>query len=119
MKIGVSNERLVLVTDRGLVDVAVSDREDIHLWCEIDGVRVQDGKTSDFIFSIPQIIEYLSSVVELIPGDVILTGTPSGVGAGMEPPRFLVPDSMVTTGMDVVGEMRHQAIAVDPWEWRA
>jgi 2-keto-4-pentenoate hydratase/2-oxohepta-3-ene-1,7-dioic acid hydratase in catechol pathway len=96
------------------------DASDIGLWCEIDGVRVQDGRTDDLVFPVPVLIEYLSSVVELQPGDVILTGTPSGVGLGMSPQRFLQPGELVVTGMDVVGRMSHRAVAPPTrWRWSA
>lgn len=96
------------------------DVADIHLWCEIDGERVQDGRTDDLVFPVPVLIEYLSSVVELRPGDVVLTGTPSGVGFGRSPQRFLRPGETVVTGMDVVGEMKHTAVEPGrPWRWTA
>lgn len=94
------------------------DRDAVPLWCEVDGERVQDGCTDDLIFPVAALIAYLSSVVTLRPGDVILTGTPSGVGIGRDPQRFLVPGQVVTTGVGGVGTMRHVMTApLRPWSW--
>jgi 2,4-didehydro-3-deoxy-L-rhamnonate hydrolase len=80
----------------------------VPLSCEISGRRTQSSNSSDLIFSVPVLIEYLSGIVPLMPGDVILTGTPSGVGLGRQPPRFLVDgDEIVTRVGDL--EMRHHA----------
>lgn len=90
----------------------------IHLWCDIDGLRVQQGNTSDLIFSVPVLIEYLSSVLPLGPGDVILTGTPAGVGIGPTPPTFLTPGQITETGSLEIGVMRHRAVSSPaPWAW--
>lgn len=95
-----------------------TDPDSIGLWCEINGERVQDGRTDDLIFDVATLISYLSSIAQLRPGDLILTGTPSGVGLGMKPPRYLRPGDVVTTGMDVVGQMTHRAVAPTPaWDW--
>lgn len=97
-----------------------ADPSDVGLWCAIDGVRVQDGRTDDLVFPVPVLVEYLSSVVELQPGDVILTGTPSGVGFGMSPQRFLQPGETVESGMDVVGRMWHRTVEPPArWQWSA
>lgn len=83
------------------------DPDGVHLWCEIDGVMRQSGCTDDLVFSVPELIEYLSSIVTLLPGDVILTGTPSGVGVGLDPPVYLEPGQVVRSGSPEIGEMRH------------
>jgi 2,4-didehydro-3-deoxy-L-rhamnonate hydrolase len=98
----------------------LEDREDLHLTCSVDEDVRQSGSTSDLIFPIPVLIEYLSAVVTLLPGDVILTGTPAGVGTGMKPPQFLVPGQVVRTTVVGVGEMCHRTISSQtPWAWRS
>lgn len=86
------------------------DPDDIPVKCVINDVIVQEGTTADLIFSVPELIAYLSAVLPLLPGDVILTGTPSGVGLGRTPPSYLVPGDVIET---TVGDqtMRHIAIA--------
>lgn len=92
--------------------------DSISLRCDVDGVRFQDGNTDDLIFSVPEIIAFLSSVTTLSPGDVILTGTPAGVGMGQTPPRFLRPGEVVVSESDPIGSMRHTMIEPDQtWTW--
>jgi 2-keto-4-pentenoate hydratase/2-oxohepta-3-ene-1,7-dioic acid hydratase in catechol pathway len=83
----------------------LKDPENLGLRCWVNGELVQDGRTDDFVFSIPYLIEYLSDVVTLLPGDLIFTGTPSGVGVGRTPPRFLSPGDEVRSEIDGIGEM--------------
>ncbi|MCD4534332.1 fumarylacetoacetate hydrolase family protein [Nocardioides sp. cx-169] len=85
----------------------LADRDDIALGCAIDGETVQDGRTSKLLYSIPRIISALSEVVSLLPGDVIFTGTPEGVGMGMQPPRYLRSGEVLRTWADGLGEMVH------------
>src|SRR5947207_2440057 len=73
----------------------LDDPDDLELGCRVNGEEVQKGRTSDLIFSVPELIARLSSVVTLRPGDLIFTGTPSGVGAGRTPPRFLRPGDVL------------------------
>lgn len=89
------------------------DPDAIDLSCAVNGEVVQSSSTSDLIFSVPQIVAYLSHIVTLEPGDVILTGTPSGVGLGMTPPRYLAPGDIVTTVVAGVGELRQRCVAPD------
>lgn len=79
----------------------------IEVSCAINGETVQDSSTADLIFSVSAVVSYLSHIVTLRPGDVILTGTPSGVGLGMTPPRYLVDGDEVTTYVAGVGVMTH------------
>lgn len=90
------------------------DYEDLQIGCTIDGEQVQKGRTSDMIFAVPVLIERLSAVLPLEPGDIILTGTPSGVGGGMKPPRFLQPGEEVVTWVEGIGELRQRCIAGRP-----
>lgn len=84
---------------------AFADRDDIALWCDVSGERMQEARTSDLIFPVAVLVAYLSSICRLFPGDVIFTGTPSGVG--MARGRFLAPGDVVVTGADVIGELRN------------
>lgn len=94
------------------------DRNAVRLWCSIDGEEVQSGNTDDLIFPVATLIAYLSSVVTLWPGDVILTGTPAGVGIGRDPQRFLQPGQELRTGGAGIGEMNHRTVD-DPWVWQS
>lgn len=87
---------------------AFADRDDIALWCEVDGRRVQEGRTSQLLFPIATLVEYLSSICTLWPGDLIFTGTPSGVG--MATGTFLQEGQVVTSGADVIGELRNACV---------
>jgi len=83
------------------------DPDRIELGCSINGEEVQKGNTSDMVFPVPEIIARLSQVTPLLPGDVIFTGTPPGVGVGRTPQRFLKPGDELLTWAQGVGEMRH------------
>jgi 2-keto-4-pentenoate hydratase/2-oxohepta-3-ene-1,7-dioic acid hydratase in catechol pathway len=89
----------------------LDDPDDLALGCSVNGETMQDGRTSDLIFSVSRLVAHLSSVVTLHPGDLIFTGTPSGVGVGRKPPRFLQPGDELDTWIEGVGEMRHQLVA--------
>lgn len=83
---------------------------DLGLGCSVNGEVVQDARTSDLIFSIPQIIAELSAVLPLLPGDVIFTGTPSGVGMARKPPRALAPGDVLETWVEGIGAMRNTCV---------
>jgi 2-keto-4-pentenoate hydratase/2-oxohepta-3-ene-1,7-dioic acid hydratase in catechol pathway len=80
----------------------------IELGCTVNGEQVQSGNTSDMVFAIPEIIERLSTVTRLFPGDIIFTGTPPGVGVGRVPQRFLKTGDELVTYVQGVGQMRHR-----------
>jgi 2,4-diketo-3-deoxy-L-fuconate hydrolase len=89
------------------------DIEALNVRCtlvEPDGTRrvLQDGNTRDLIFSVPSLVARLSSVVELLPGDLIFTGTPEGVGIGRTPPEFLRPGQSLLTEIDGIGTIRQR-----------
>ena len=86
-----------------------ADPDDIGLWCDVAGERMQETRSSLLIFSIPTLVAYLSSICTLYPGDLIFTGTPSGVG--MARGRFLAPGEVIVTGADTIGELRNQCVA--------
>jgi 2-keto-4-pentenoate hydratase/2-oxohepta-3-ene-1,7-dioic acid hydratase in catechol pathway len=88
-----------------------ADPDDLELGCWVNGEEVQKGRTSELIFSIPLLIETLSAVTPLLPGDVIFSGTPSGVGMGRHPQRFLSPGDELVSYVEGVGEMRHWFVA--------
>ncbi|MEL6892839.1 MAG: fumarylacetoacetate hydrolase family protein [Actinomycetota bacterium] len=83
------------------------DPDDLALGCSVDGEVVQDGRTSDLVFGVPQLVAELSAVLVLLPGDVIFTGTPSGVGVARTPPRALRPGNVLETWVDGIGRMRN------------
>lgn len=90
------------------------DPDDLTMSCTVDGELMQKSSTKDMIFSVPQIIARLSALLPLLPGDLIFTGTPSGIGAGMKPPRFLEPGQTLTSRIEGIGELRNRIIAPSP-----
>jgi 2,4-diketo-3-deoxy-L-fuconate hydrolase len=81
------------------------DRDDIAVSCSVNGETVQSSSTADMVFSVAELIAYLSGIVSLLPGDVILTGTPAGVGMGRSPQRFLAPGDMLVTEVAGIGRL--------------
>jgi 2-keto-4-pentenoate hydratase/2-oxohepta-3-ene-1,7-dioic acid hydratase in catechol pathway len=88
-----------------------ADPSDLELGCRINGKQMQKGRTGDMIFSIPQLVEFLSGILPLLPGDLIFTGTPSGIGWARKPPELLQIGDELTTWIEGIGEMRHQFVA--------
>ena len=82
----------------------VRDPQKLHLWLELNGKRVQDGTTATMVYGVAFIVAYLSQFFTLMPGDIITTGTPPGVGMGMKPQRFLKPGDTMRIGIDGLGE---------------
>ena len=80
--------------------------DNLELTCAIDGEQVQKGRTSELIFSVPALIAKLSAVLPLLPGDVIFTGTPAGVGLGRSPQRYLQTGEVLTSSIEGIGQMR-------------
>jgi 2-keto-4-pentenoate hydratase/2-oxohepta-3-ene-1,7-dioic acid hydratase in catechol pathway len=96
--------------------IATQDEiEDVHnlrLWLTVNGKKVQDGNTSNLIFNVPFVVSYISQFMTLLPGDVITTGTPAGVGLGMKPePWFLNPGDVVELGIDGLGSSKQNVKA--------
>jgi 2-keto-4-pentenoate hydratase/2-oxohepta-3-ene-1,7-dioic acid hydratase in catechol pathway len=85
----------------------LADPDDLELRCAIDGEQMQKGRTSELIFSVPALIAQLSAVLPLLPGDVIFTGTPAGVGMGRTPQRYLKAGEVLTSTIEGIGELRH------------
>lgn len=80
----------------------------LAITCELNGETVQSGNTSDLIFPIPRLISYLSSIVTLLPGDLIFTGTPAGIGAARKPPRYLKDGDELVSVIEGIGRMRQR-----------
>jgi 2,4-diketo-3-deoxy-L-fuconate hydrolase len=89
----------------------ISDVDNLRLWLTVNGKKMQDGNTSNFIFKIPFIISYLSHFMTLLPGDVISTGTPAGVGLGFDPPVYLKEGDVVELGIDGLGTSKQNVKA--------
>ena len=89
----------------------IRDPQALRVWSEVNGERRQDSTTAQMIFSCAHLISYISGFMTLLPGDVICTGTPSGVGLGMKPPQFLKPGDVVRLGVEGLGEQSQKIIA--------
>lgn len=89
----------------------LDDPDDLELGCSINGETMQKGRTSQMIFSVPQLVEKLSAVLPLRPGDVIFTGTPAGVGLGREPQRWLQPGDELVSWVGGIGEIRQRFVS--------
>lgn len=89
----------------------IADPHNLNLWLKVNGEKLQDSNTSDFIFNIPYVIEHLTQFMTLLPGDVISTGTPAGVGLGFKPPRYLKPGDVVELGIEGLGAQKQTAVA--------
>jgi acylpyruvate hydrolase len=86
---------------------AVPDPEDLRLTCHVNGELRQDSRTSDLIFGPQALVDFIAEAISLEPGDLILTGTPSGVGVAMDPPRFLAPGDVVRCEVEGLGAIEH------------
>lgn len=89
----------------------VPDPQNLKLWLEVDGKICQNGTTATMIFGVKKLVSYLSEFFTLHPGDIISTGTPSGVGMGMKPPTFLRPGQTVRLGVEGLGEQTQKIVA--------
>jgi 2-keto-4-pentenoate hydratase/2-oxohepta-3-ene-1,7-dioic acid hydratase in catechol pathway len=89
----------------------VPDPGKLALWTEVNGERRQSSNTADLIFGVDEIVSYVSQFMTLLPGDVIPTGTPSGVGLGFKPPKFLKPGDRVRLSVEGLGEQNQQLVA--------
>ena len=88
----------------------VPNPDDLGLGCSVDRETVQDARTNDLVFNVPQLIAELSSVLPLLPGDVIFTGTPAGVGMARQPPRSLQPGQVLESWIEGIGTIRNNCI---------
>jgi 2-keto-4-pentenoate hydratase/2-oxohepta-3-ene-1,7-dioic acid hydratase in catechol pathway len=87
------------------------DADDLELGCSVNGEQVQKGRTSAMVFSVPELVSRLSAVTPLLPGDVIFTGTPAGVGLGRSPQRFLAAGDELHSYVVGIGDMHHRFVA--------
>ncbi len=89
----------------------IPDVQKLSMWLDVNGKRCQTGSTSTMIFNMATCISYVSQFLTLMPGDIVTTGTPPGVGIGMKPPKFLNVGDVVTLGIEGLGEQRQEIIA--------
>ncbi len=92
---------------------AFEDPDDLALWCEVSGERLQDDRTRDMIFPVAELVAFLSRYCTLEPGDLIFTGTPSGVGSVRDPRRYLVPGDEIASGVEGIGVLHNRCVAGD------
>tara|TARA_Y100000385_G_scaffold262106_1_gene293488 strand:- start:2059 stop:2913 length:855 start_codon:yes stop_codon:yes gene_type:complete len=81
----------------------IGDPNNLNLWLKLNGEEMQNSNTSDFIFNIQEVVSYISQFMTLLPGDIISTGTPFGVGLGLNPPRYLKDGDIIELGIDGLG----------------
>jgi 2-keto-4-pentenoate hydratase/2-oxohepta-3-ene-1,7-dioic acid hydratase in catechol pathway len=84
---------------------ALPDRDDLAIACSVNGERMQADRTSSMIFSVPETVARLSAICPLLPGDLIFTGTPAGVGNRMDPPRYLQPGDELVSTIEGIGSI--------------
>ena len=89
----------------------IDNPNNLNLWLKVNGAEMQNSSTSDFIFNIQQVVSYISQYMTLLPGDIISTGTPFGVGLGLTPPRYLKDGDVVELGIEGLGTSRQTCIA--------
>ena len=91
----------------------IDDLNNMKMWLKVNGEQMQDGNTSNLIFGVQHVISYLSQFMSLLPGDVISTGTPAGVGMGMKPEKYLKPGDVVELGIDYLGSSEQNVVAYE------
>ncbi|WP_119458474.1 fumarylacetoacetate hydrolase family protein [Rhodospirillaceae bacterium SYSU D60014] len=85
--------------------------QSLSMWLDVNGERMQTGSTATMIFGVAHLVSYISRFMTLMPGDIIPTGTPPGVGLGFKPPRFLKPGDVMRLGIEGLGEQRQECVA--------
>jgi 2-keto-4-pentenoate hydratase/2-oxohepta-3-ene-1,7-dioic acid hydratase in catechol pathway len=88
----------------------LADPDDLALECAVNGEVMQKSRTSDMVFGVARLIAELSAILPLLPGDVIFTGTPAGIGATRKPPRFLQPGDVLTSTIEGIGTLRNRCV---------
>lgn len=91
----------------------IADPQTLALWCDLNGERRQDSNTRQMIFPVAALVSHISQFMTLLPGDVIATGTPAGVGMGCKPPRYLRAGDVLECGVEALGRQRHEVIAYE------
>lgn len=89
----------------------IPDPQKLDLWLEVNGHRYQNGNTRTMVFGVAQLVSYISRYMTLMPGDVISTGTPAGVGLGLKPPTYLKPGDVIELGIEGLGRQRQDVLA--------
>lgn len=89
----------------------IPDPHNLNLWLTLNGEMMQNSNTSDFVFGIPKLVSYISEFMTLLPGDIVSTGTPFGVGLGLNPPKYLKAGDIVELGIEGLGSSKQKAIA--------
>jgi 2-keto-4-pentenoate hydratase/2-oxohepta-3-ene-1,7-dioic acid hydratase in catechol pathway len=92
----------------------IADPQALDMWLDVNGERMQTGNTRTMIFAVDHLVSYVSHFMTLLPGDVITTGTPPGVGMGKKPPRYLKPGDQVRLGIAGLGEQQQRCVAWEP-----
>jgi 2-keto-4-pentenoate hydratase/2-oxohepta-3-ene-1,7-dioic acid hydratase in catechol pathway len=90
---------------------SIADPQDLDMWLDVNGEPRQRGSTRTMVFGVAKLVSYVSQFMTLMPGDIIATGTPPGVGLGRKPPQFLKPGDVVTLGIEGLGEQRSRVAA--------
>jgi 2-keto-4-pentenoate hydratase/2-oxohepta-3-ene-1,7-dioic acid hydratase in catechol pathway len=90
---------------------SIADPQDLDMWLDVNGEPRQRGNTRTMVFGVAHLVSYVSQFMTLMPGDIIATGTPPGVGLGRNPPQFLKPGDVVTLGIEGLGEQRSRVTA--------
>jgi 2-keto-4-pentenoate hydratase/2-oxohepta-3-ene-1,7-dioic acid hydratase in catechol pathway len=91
----------------------IADPQELKLWTEVNDTRRQDGSTQTMIFGVRTLVSYISHFMTLLPGDIIATGTPPGVGMGMKPPQYLKPGDRLRLSVEGLGEQSNLLV---PWQ---
>ena len=89
----------------------IANVQRLDMWLDVNGERMQTGNTKTMIFNVAKLVSYVSQFMTLMPGDIITTGTPPGVGLGMKPPRYLKKGDVMTLGIEGLGEQRQEVVA--------
>ena len=89
----------------------IPDPQNLTMWLSVNGQKMQDGSTKTMVYGVPFLVHYISQFMSLMPGDVISTGTPPGVGLGMKPPVYLRPGDIVTLGVEGLGEQCQRVVS--------
>jgi 2-keto-4-pentenoate hydratase/2-oxohepta-3-ene-1,7-dioic acid hydratase in catechol pathway len=108
---GKSNDTFAPMGPYFVTSDEITDPQNLNLWLKLNGKKIQDSNTNDMIFGVQHIISYLSQYMTLLPGDIISTGTPSGVGLGFKPPVYLKPGDVVELGIEGLGEQKQTAVS--------
>ncbi len=91
----------------------IGNADNLRLWLTVNGSTMQDGNTSNLIFKIPFLVSYISRFMTLLPGDIISTGTPAGVGLGMKPPVYIKAGDIIEMGIDGLGSSKQKAVSAN------